>query len=152
MEEKDLLPTRYRLTLRYATEFVTEFFEQNPISQLGVIGMRDGLAVRVSDMSGNPTEHINAIQALRAQEPKGHPSLQNALEMARGALFHAPSHGTREVVIVFGALLSSDPGDIHRTVDALVKDKICVGVVGLAAQVAICRELVVKTNNGDDCK
>ena len=152
MGEKDLRPTRYLLTLRYAQEFVTEFFEQNPISQLGVIGMRDGLAVRVSNMSGNPNDHIGAIQALKTQEPNGQPSLQNALEMARGALFHAPSHGTREVVMVFGALLSSDPGDIHQTIKALVADKIRVGVVGLAAQVAICRELVMKTNNGDECE
>lgn len=48
--------------------------------------MRDGLAVRISDMSGNPTEHISAIEALKTQDPKGLPSLQNALEMARGAL------------------------------------------------------------------
>jgi transcription initiation factor TFIIH subunit 2 len=52
MLEKDLRPTRYELTLNYACEFVTEYFEQNPISQLGVIGMRDGLAVRVSDLGG----------------------------------------------------------------------------------------------------
>ncbi|KAI9788889.1 MAG: transcription initiation factor TFIIH subunit [Piccolia ochrophora] len=150
MAEKDLRPTRYLLTIRYAQEFVTEFFEQNPISQLGIIGMRDGLAVRISDMSGNPNDHIGAIQALRTQDPKGHPSLQNALDMTRAALFNAPSHGTREVTIVFGALLSSDPGDIHKTITALVGDKIRVGVVGLAAQVAICRELVMKTNEGND--
>ena len=52
MLEKDLRPTRYELTLNYACEFVTEYFEQNPISQLGVIGMRDGLALRISDLSG----------------------------------------------------------------------------------------------------
>lgn len=86
MAEKDIRPTRYLLALRYAQEFVIEFFEQNPISQLGVIGMRDGLAVRISDMSGNPTDHITAIHALRPEDPKGLPSLQNALEMARGAL------------------------------------------------------------------
>lgn len=86
MTEKDLRPTRYLLTLRYAQEFVMEFFEQNPISQLGILGMKDGLAVRISSMSGNPTEHILALQALRTQDPKGLPSLQNALEMARGAL------------------------------------------------------------------
>ena len=53
MLEKDLRPTRYELTLNYACEFVTEYFEQNPISQLGVIGMRDGLASQVCDMSGS---------------------------------------------------------------------------------------------------
>ena len=146
MAEKDLRPTRYLLTLRYAQEFVTEFFEQNPISQLGIIGMRDGLAIRISDISGNPNEHVSKLQELRTEEPKGQPSLQNALEMARAALFHAPTHTTREVLLVFGSLLSSDPGDIHVTISALVQSKIMVSVIGLAAQVAICHTLVTRTN------
>jgi transcription initiation factor TFIIH subunit 2 len=150
MSEKDLRPTRYLLMIRYAQDFVTEFFEQNPISQLGVIGMRDGLAVRISNMSGNPTDHTSAIQKLRESEPKGHPSLQNALDMSRAALFHAPSHGTRETLIIFGALLSADPGDIHTTITSLIADNIRVSIIGLAAQVAICRELVSRTNDGDE--
>ncbi|MCJ1410494.1 hypothetical protein MMC19_004579 [Ptychographa xylographoides] len=153
MAERDLRPTRYLLTLRYAQEFVLEYFEQNPISQLGIIGMRDGLAIRVSDMSGNPNDHVSTIQALREQEPKGNPSLQNALDMARAALFHAPSHGTREILLVFGSLLSSDPGDIHTTITALASSHITVSVIGLAAQIAICKTLVTRTNpamNPDD--
>jgi len=75
MTDKDLRPNRYQLTLRYASEFVTEYFEQNPISQLSVVGMRDGLAARISGMGGSPSEHIKAIDALRSQEPKGNPSL-----------------------------------------------------------------------------
>jgi len=146
MAEKDLRPTRYLLTLRYAREFVVEYFEQNPISQLGVIGMRDGLAVRISDLSGNPNDHVSTLEALREQEPKGQPSLQNALDMARAALFHAPSHGTREILLIFGSLLSSDPGDIHTTISALAASQISATVIGLAAQVAICRTLVSKTN------
>ncbi|RDW71305.1 TFIIH basal transcription factor complex subunit SSL1 [Coleophoma cylindrospora] len=150
MVEKDLRPTRYLLTLRYASEFVTEYFEQNPISQLGVIGMRDGIAIRVSDMSGNPTEHLEKLRGLQREEAQGNPSLQNALEMSRAALFHAPSHGTREVLIIYGALLTSDPGDIHETITALITDRIRVSIVGLAAQVAICAEICSKTNAGDD--
>ncbi|KAI4870738.1 TFIIH basal transcription factor complex, subunit SSL1 [Hypoxylon rubiginosum] len=150
MLEKDMLPSRYELTMAYASLFVREYFEQNPISQLAVIGMRDGVAIRISDMSGNPTDHIEKLQGWVKQDPQGNPSLQNALEMCRGALFHTPSHGTREVVIVYGALMSSDPGDIHETIAALVKDRIRVSIVGLAAQVAICDELCSKTNGGDN--
>ena len=146
MIEKDLRPTRYLLTLRYTTEFVTEFFEQNPISQLGIIGMRDGLAVRISDISGNPNDHIARLRKLRTEEPKGQPSLQNALDMARAALFHAPTHTTREVLLVFGSLLSSDPGDIHDSIRALATSHITCTVIGLAAQVAICKTLVDRTN------
>lgn len=149
MNEKDLRPTRHLLTINYTITFIREFFEQNPISQLGILGMREGLAIRVSDMSGNPTDHINAVKQLRALEPKGNPSLQNALDMARAALHHTPSHGTREVVIVLGALLTSDPGDIHETIKACIKDRIRVRIIGLAAQMYICAEICRKTNGGD---
>lgn len=150
MAEKDLLPTRYRLTISYAISFVKEYFEQNPISQLGIFGMRDGVAVRISDLSGNPADHIERLKAVEGQDPQGNPSLQNALEMCRGALFHAPSHGTREVLIIYGALLSSDPGDIHETITHLLADKIRISIVGLSAQVAICAELCSRTNAGDE--
>ena len=146
MSEKDLRPTRYLLTLRYTIAFVTEFFEQNPISQLGIIGTRDGLALTISPLSGNPNDHISNIQKWFEQEPKGQPSLQNALDMARAALFHAPTHTTREVLILFGSLLSSDPGDIHATISALVSSHITVTIIGLAAQVAICLTLANRTN------
>ncbi|KAL8924993.1 MAG: hypothetical protein Q9172_002422 [Xanthocarpia lactea] len=146
MTEKDLRPTRYLLTIRYCQDFITEFFEQNPISQIGIIGMRDGLAVRVSDMSGNPSDLISNLQALRKEDPQGQPSLQNALDMARAALFHAPSHGTREILLLFGSLLSSDPGDIHTTIGSLVASHINTTVIGLSAQVAVCLTLVKRTN------
>ncbi|KAI4762859.1 TFIIH basal transcription factor complex, subunit SSL1 [Aureobasidium sp. EXF-3400] len=120
MLEKDLRPTRFLLTLTYTMAFVREFFEQNPISQLGILGMRDGLAVRISELSGNPNDHISALKELRNTEPKGAASLQNALDMSRAALYHTPSHGTREVVIILGALSSADPGDIHQTINACI--------------------------------
>ena len=88
MAEKDLLPTRYRLMLNYSVAFVREFFEQNPISQLGIMGMRDGVDVRISDLGGNPAEHIERLRELEDQDPQGNPSLQNALEMCRGALLY----------------------------------------------------------------
>lgn len=150
MTEKDLRPNRHLLTINYCIMFIREYFEQNPISQLGVLGMREGLAIRVSDMSGNPNDHIAALKHLRGTDPKGNPSLQNALDMARAALYHTPSHGTREVVIILGALLSSDPGDIHDTIKACIRDRIRVRIIGLAAQMYICAEICRKTNGGDE--
>ena len=52
MTDRDLRPSRLELTLQYAQEFINEFFDQNPISQLGIIGMKDGIAERVSPLSG----------------------------------------------------------------------------------------------------
>lgn len=53
---------------------------------------------------------------------------------------------------MYGALLSSDPGDIHETILSLIGDRIRVSIVGLSAQVAICAELCSRTNDGDPTK
>ncbi len=88
MAAKDYLPTYHRAVLARAREFVGEFFEQNPISHLGLVGMRDGIAVRLSDLGGNPADHIDRLREWETTEPQGNPSLQNALEMCRGALLY----------------------------------------------------------------
>lgn len=158
MLEKDMRPNRFITMIKYTQEYVREFFEQNPISQMSVLGMHDGLCIRVSELSGNPADHIAAIQGLRfprnpqdiPKEPKGAPSLQNALELARATLYHTPSHGTREVIIVFGSLLSLDPNDIHQTIKACVRDRIRVSIIGMSARLKICQEIVVRTNAGDE--
>ena len=154
MLEKDMRPNRFVPMINYSQDYVREFFEQNPISQMSVLGMHDGVCIRVSELSGNPAEHVAAIQGLRSKddgkEPKGAPSLQNALELARATLYHTPSHGTREVIVVFGSLLSLDPGDIHKTVKACVRDRIRVSIIGMSARLKICTEIVTRTNAGDE--
>jgi transcription initiation factor TFIIH subunit 2 len=154
MMEKDMRPNRFITMINYTQDYIREFFEQNPISQMSVLGMHDGVCIRVSELSGNPAEHVAAIQGLRSKEdgkePKGAPSLQNALELARATLYHTPSHGTREVIIVFGSLLSLDPKDIHQTVKACVRDRIRVSIIGMSARLKICTEIVTRTNHGDD--
>ena len=54
------------------------------------------------------------------------------------------------MLIIYGALLSSDPGDIHETITNLINDRIRVSIVGLSAQVAICADLCARTNAGDE--
>jgi len=158
MLEKDMRPNRYVVMIRIMTEFIRDFFEQNPISQLSVLGMYDGKCIRISDLSGNPNDHINAILQLRTgkgkddppKDPKGSPSLQNSLEMCRAMLYHTPNHGTREVVIILGALMTNDPGDIHQTINACVKDKVRVSVIGMLARLKVCQDIVSRTNGGDE--
>jgi hypothetical protein len=86
MLDRDMRPSRLELTIKYAQEFVTEFFDQNPISQLGIIVTRDGMAERISQLGGNPIEHIKALQNKKKLMASGEPSLQNALNMARSGL------------------------------------------------------------------
>ncbi|KAL7321186.1 hypothetical protein PS15m_000984 [Mucor circinelloides] len=145
MNEKDLRPSRVELTLTYAQQFVIEYFDQNPISQLGIIVTRDGIAEKLTELSGNPTDHIKALKSKKNTETSGEPSLQNSLQLARASMLGVPSHGSKEVLLVFGSLTTCDPSDIHETIDLLKKEMVRVNIVGLAAEVQICRLLCEST-------
>lgn len=95
MTDRDMRPSRLELSLKYAQEFVAEFFDQNPISQLAIIATRDGMAERISNLGGNPVEHVKALQNKRKLMPSGEPSLQNALNMARSGLACVVADGCR---------------------------------------------------------
>jgi transcription initiation factor TFIIH subunit 2 len=116
MTDRDMRPTRFDLTLEYAREFVTEWFDQNPLGQIGIVGMRGGIGERICEMSGaslpfsvcplpphflslsiciymysklcigNPQDVLHAISERHKLEPAGEPSLQNAIEMARSSM------------------------------------------------------------------
>ncbi|KAJ3364720.1 hypothetical protein GGF31_008931 [Allomyces arbusculus] len=145
MAEKDLKPSRHDLVLSTLSTFLVEFFDQNPLSQVAVVVTHDELAHLVTELSSNPADHVRALRnAVRT--PKGEPSLQNALELARGTLAHVPSHGTREVLVVFSSLTTCDPGNILDTLDALVKDSVRVSVISLAAEVHICKKIAQSTH------
>lgn len=52
MLDRDMRPTRFTLTLQYAREFIVEWFDQNPLGQIGIVGMRAGVGERICEMSG----------------------------------------------------------------------------------------------------
>lgn len=45
-------PNRLELTLQTSRGFVAEWFDQNPLGQIGVGAMRAGLGERVAEMTG----------------------------------------------------------------------------------------------------
>ncbi|EKM54147.1 uncharacterized protein PHACADRAFT_185111 [Phanerochaete carnosa HHB-10118-sp] len=145
MMDRDMRPTRFDLMLQYAREFIAEWFDQNPLGQIGIVGMRGGIGERIGEMSGNPQDVLRSIAERHKLEPVGEPSLQNAIEMARSSMSHLPTNSSREITIIFGSLTTCDPGNIHDTLDECVKDKIRISLVALAAEMKICRELCVKT-------
>ncbi|KKY28755.1 putative tfiih basal transcription factor complex p47 subunit [Diplodia seriata] len=63
--------------------------------------------------------------------------------------FKPSRHGTREVIIVLGALLSLDPGDIFKTIASCVKNNVRVNIIGMGGRLKICQEICSRTNGGD---
>ncbi|KAJ3148846.1 hypothetical protein HDU89_004426 [Geranomyces variabilis] len=145
MAELDLKPSRVECTLALVEQFVGEYFDQNPLSQLGVIITRDALAEKLTELSGNPTDHVDVIRKKANREPRGEPSLQNALDLARTSLAHVPAHASREILVVYASLTTCDPDNIIDTIDALRRNEIRVSIVGLSAEVQVCKTICKET-------
>lgn len=96
----------------------------------------------------------------------GEPSLQNSLELATKSLKLLPSHASKEILIIIGALTTCDPGDINETIRVctyymyiiimifilklfvlprlfqnMKLDSIRCSVIGLAAELYICKRM-----------
>jgi len=56
------------------------------------------------------------LQTLQQTVVGGEPSLQNSLELATKLLKLLPSHASKEILVIIGALTTCDPGDINETI------------------------------------
>jgi transcription initiation factor TFIIH subunit 2 len=144
IDESDLRPSRLDVTLAYVEPFIMEYFDQNPISQFGVVIARHGSAVKSTELSGHPAEHIAAIKR-EANDTGGEFSLQNALEVARQSLVQMyGKRSYREILLILSSLTTCDPGNLLDVLELLKKDQIRVSIISLAAEVYVysklCRE------------
>lgn len=139
----DFRPSRLAVMLDVAQDFIREFFDQNPLSHLGIIIMRNGLAERLTELSSSPDVHIKELKG--ALSAVGQASLQNALDVSTDALGDVPAYGLREVMILFAGLSTCDPGEISTSIANAKKKKCRVSILGLAAEVFICKDISEKT-------
>ncbi|CAL8247939.1 unnamed protein product [Merluccius merluccius] len=145
MEDMDLKPNRLKATLKLMETFMEEYFDQNPISQVGLITTKNKRAEKLTDLAGNPKKHIAALKKARDAACVGEPSLFNALSLAIQTLKHMPGHTSREIVIIFSSLTTCDPSNIYELIKSLKALKIRVSVIGLSAEVRVCTVLTRET-------
>ncbi|XP_053211624.1 general transcription factor IIH subunit 2-like [Panonychus citri] len=150
MVEVDLKPTRIYCTLKIVQLFLNDFFDQNPISQVGIIVTRNKRGEKMIESTGNHTALMDTIKKLMDVNCVGEPSLQNSLEICLHSLKHLPAHTSKEVLVIFGSLTTCDPSDINETIESLVKYNIRVSVIGLAAEVKICSTIAKLTKGTYD--
>mmetsp|Transcript_10048 Transcript_10048/g.15550 ORF Transcript_10048/g.15550 Transcript_10048/m.15550 type:complete len:579 (+) Transcript_10048:77-1813(+) len=156
--EKDpaLPPARMRLetTLNLASDFINEYYDQNPLGHLGVVLCKDGEAEMLTTLGGSPKKHKLALGAALVTEMTkgggpsvgGEFSLQNGIEVAGRSLGYAPRYGSREIIVITSALATCDPGDIlGETLPRLLHSGIRVSTVSLQAELHICTKLAEAT-------
>ncbi|KAK4780529.1 hypothetical protein SAY87_016635 [Trapa incisa] len=141
--EMDFKPSRMAVVAKQVEAFIREFFDQNPLSQISLITIKDGVAHSLTDLGGSPESHIKALMG--KLECSGDSSLQNALDLVHGYLTQIPSYGHREVLILYSALSTCDPGDIMNTIQKCKDAKIRCSVIGLSAEIFICKHICQET-------
>ncbi|XP_073535533.1 general transcription factor IIH subunit 2 isoform X3 [Phyllobates terribilis] len=148
MEDQDLKPNRLTCTLKLLEYFVDEYFDQNPISQIGLLITRNKRAEKLTELAGNPRQHITALKKAVDMTCSGEPSLYNSLNLALQTLKHMPGHTSREILVIFSSLTTCDPSNIYDIIkasDSLKASKIRVSVIGLSAEVRVCTVLTRET-------
>lgn len=152
MDDQDLKPNRATCCLKMLEIFIEEFFDQNPIGQIGIITTKDKRAEILSGMSGSSHKHSDIVKRRREKIIKengitltGEPSLQNSLEICQRTLKQMPKHASREVLIIMGSLTTCDPGSLYDTINELKTEGIRCSTIGLSAEVHICSRLTKET-------
>ncbi|WRT70048.1 uncharacterized protein IL334_007042 [Kwoniella shivajii] len=148
MNDKDYRPTRFEVILGYLRSYVVEWFDQNPLGQIGIIMMRDRLSEVLVPMGGNPQEILSVLSDKRKLEPSGEPSLQNGLVMAKGGMSHLPTTSSLETLIIFSSISTADPdgpSTIHTVLQDLVTNEIRTSIIALAGEIKICKQISERT-------
>lgn len=145
MSMQDLKPTRLLCTAKLLEIFMEEFFDQNPISQMGLIALRGKRAEKICELKGSCRKHIGSVRQLQKIGLHGEPSLQNGLELALQTLRLLPAHASREILVVMGSLTTCDPSDIVETVAQLRRECVRCSVVSLSAEIRVCKYLTQET-------
>lgn len=86
MNQIDMKPNRFICCIRMIDKFVTEFLDQNPISQLSFIVTRNKRAEKISDLSGNLKTQTDVLKSFFNEQCFGETSIQNALQLAYSTL------------------------------------------------------------------
>jgi transcription initiation factor TFIIH subunit 2 len=143
MSSRDLSPTRTEHVQQCLKAFIPSYFENNPISQLQVMLMKDEGVTSITTLCGNPQLHL--ININKAASCSGNISLKTSLTGAINSLKNTPHYGTREVLLILGSLTSVDTGSIYSTIKSLKKNNIVCSIIGLAAEMHICSEICKET-------
>lgn len=77
---QDIEPNRISVVKELFANFISEFWEQNPLSKLSIIATLQEQAIVISDFSKGKAEQLARLKQFEQFE--GNPSYQNALELA----------------------------------------------------------------------
>ncbi|UKJ88831.2 hypothetical protein MACJ_002077 [Theileria orientalis] len=145
MLEKDFKPDRLYCSFGALKEFVKDLFSKGPITQLGMVVMRNKVANLICQLGTNPEEQLELLGNSLKEGAEGPSSLQNGLEMCLNILCDLPSYSTREVLVIFGSNRTLDAGNILVTLEKLKQNNLTINSISLSPELYILKNICLET-------
>lgn len=146
--DTDYKPRRFEFLVNAVGRFAQRFLQENPLAEIGVAALRDGICEEVVPMSTNSDEVRNRILSTAEAGPKGSMSLVNALVRVQHGLEQAPSYGMREALLFTASLSSCDPPQtsLGEVLEALDRQRVRISVISVSPEFFVLRDVCRRTN------
>ncbi|EAN31225.2 Ssl1-like family protein [Theileria parva strain Muguga] len=145
MHEMDFKPDRLYCAFNSLKEFLGELYSSGPITQVGIVVMRNKICNVITQFGTNPNEQMELLSSVLKDGPEGSSSLQNGLEMCMKIMCDLPYYSTREILVIFGSNRTLDPGNILLTLDQLKQNFITVNSISLSPELYILKNICKET-------
>uniref|UniRef100_A0A915ELT2 Importin N-terminal domain-containing protein n=1 Tax=Ditylenchus dipsaci TaxID=166011 RepID=A0A915ELT2_9BILA len=119
---------------------------QNPLSQLGLIACKDKRAERLESFSSSPQTIKETLANLNDVYCSGEYSLNSGLQLALQSFQGLPGHSSKEIILITANLATVDSGNVLNTFELLKMRGIRCSVIGLSAEMFVCKRLCSTTS------
>ncbi|KAI6190392.1 GPN-loop GTPase 3 [Aphelenchoides bicaudatus] len=150
MLDQSLFPSLINVSAKHLKIFLQNFFQLNPIAQIGLIICTDRKPNRLVSFTSDSRILVEALDGLDFAACTGEFSLQSSLNMALQDLQGQPSYASREIIVIMGSLSSIDPGNIFSTIETLKRNSIRCSIIGLNAEIYVGKKLCQTTGGRYD--
>lgn len=148
---------RIRLIVEELTNFLTNFNDQNPLSQISIVTTSKYKGHIHTFLSCDIQEHLKALKKLSDIQTSGEPSLYNAIFVATNLLSTTPPYSTKEILVIYGSQNTCDPVPFDHLLEmvttrennGIVKPKYQINIINLGSELQFLKRLAQKT--GGSC-
>ncbi|KAK2951707.1 putative General transcription factor IIH subunit 2 [Blattamonas nauphoetae] len=148
MEEKEAKasnkPGRTAFLKQTLRAFAREFFDQNSLSRLGVIGLFHSEGHILVMPTGNLQDILSFCD--KPLETGGEPSIRNGLKTAHIVLRFIPEYVSKEILILYSSVRTCDPTPIGDVVKDLKERSVRCFVVSFAGELHVLTKLALDTS------
>lgn len=145
LETRDFGLPRIRIIMNHLKTFISNFIDQNPLSQIAIIGTYNSRAYMLSPLCGEIEVHLESIAKMIDLDANGEASIENSLIVAKALLKTVPVFSTKEVLFMYGSLNTNDPNSFNRVLEIAKESKMTISIISFNAKIFVFEQLAEAT-------